>query len=211
MNPDHFDASFVLQIGREQAWSRLLARPIDSTTGDERWWLAGFDSAVTVDESTEGEHLRATKDDEPCKGSEIVVQLRDVEGGTEVTVVQSRFGDWLPGGYDLMAVGWRNIVADLQTYLATGVHPGRHNRPWPDLGADVEPVDGGLRIGLVRDGTLASRLGLAEEDLLVVLGGAPVSTVDDLVTAMRVLDGTDIDVSAEWVRDGAVHTATAAA
>ena len=49
-----------------------------------------------------------------------------------------------------MSVGWRYIVADLQTYLATGVHARRHLRPWGDLGAEATAIDGGVSIDGVR-------------------------------------------------------------
>jgi hypothetical protein len=206
MSVDHFEATFVLSVDRATAWSRLtehLAR-----TGG---WLPGFDAQTTVTARDDGARLQATKDDEPCAGTEIVVALADADAGTRITVVQSRFGDWLADRYGVMAVGWRHIVADLQTYLATGVHARRHLRPWGDLGAEVTPVGGGLQLGEVRSATLADRLGLRAGDLLVVLGGAPVSSYDDLLTALRVLDGRRVDVTAEWVRDGALEQATAAA
>ena len=86
-----------------------------------------------------------TKDDEPCAGTDIVVTLEDEDTGTRVHVTQS-FGDWLPTRYEIMSVGWRYIVADLQTYLATGVHARRHLRPWGDLGAEATAIDGGVSI-----------------------------------------------------------------
>lgn len=117
-------------------------------------------------------------------------------------MVQSGFGDWLAGREDLVAIGWRAIVADLHTFVATGAHARRHLRPWGDLGADATADDGGLRVSGVRAGGLADRLGLRDGDLLVVLGGAPVSSLDDLVTVLRVLDGAPGRPSAAWVRDG---------
>ena len=69
------------------------------------------------------------------------------------------------------------------------------------------PADGGLAIAGVRDGTLAQRLGLLDGDLLVVLGGAPMSTTDDLVTALRVLRSHADPVHAELVRDGVLLAA----
>ena len=201
MAPDHFEATFVLGVDRVTAWTRLADHPSR--------WLPGFDATVTVTERSEGERLHATKDDEPCAGTAIVVTLEDAGTGTRVTVVQSGFGDWMAAAYDMLAVGWRHIVSDLHTYLATGVHARRHLRAWGDLGAGVTAIDGGLRVGTVRRGSLAGRLGLRGDDLLVVLAGAPVSTHDDLVTVLRVLGTQPGPVAAEWVRDGVVHEATA--
>src|SRR5690606_31481995 len=146
--------------------------------------------------------------DEPCAGTDIVVTLEDA-AGTRITVVQSGFGDWLADLRDVMAVRWRHIVADLQTYLGTGVHARRHLRAWGDLGARARLGDGGLRISEVRDGTLAGRLGLQDGDLLVWLAGAPVASHDDLATILRVLDGRQGPVEAEWVRGGSLVTAVA--
>ena len=61
----------------------------------------------------------------------------------------------------------------------------------------------------MRSDTLADRLGFHDDDLLVVLAGAPVSTHDDLLTVLRVISGQIEGVEAEWVRDGAVHKAVA--
>ena len=123
--------------------------------------------------------------------------------------MQSRFGDWMPARYDIMAVGWRHIVADLETYLWTGVHAAvtsDHGVTWEP---SVVPTAGGLRVHDVRADTLAHRLGLRDDDLLVVLAGAPVSCHDDLVTVLRALHGRSGEVEAEWVRGGALVTAVA--
>ncbi|HET6951078.1 MAG TPA: hypothetical protein VFI47_11920 [Acidimicrobiales bacterium] len=212
---DAFEATFVLAVDPPTAWRRLTARPLgEGGAGEEtgrRYWLPGFDSAATVTEEVAGECLRATKDDQPCAGTDIVVTLAAVGTGTRITVVQSGFGDWLPAPPDIMAVGWRHIVADLHTYLATGAHARRHLRGWGDLGADAVPAAGGMRVHAIRPGTLADRLGLRDGDLLVVLAGAPVSGYDDLVTVLRVLRAVPGDVAAEWVRHGEVCTATAMA
>ena len=199
MTPNGFEATFRLRIDPNHAWRRLAG----DTSGleGEHVWLPGFDSLVTVVESVPPHRLRGTKDEEPCAGTDIVVTLEDDDTGTRVHVVQSRFGDWMPAHYELMAVGWRFIVADLHTYLATGAHARRHLRPWGDLGAGCTAVDGGMRIHDIRRDGLAGALGLTENDLLVSLAGAPVASVDDLVTVLRIVDsasGTD----AEWIRDG---------
>jgi S1-C subfamily serine protease len=125
-----------------------------------------------------------------------------------IHVVQSRLGAWLPERYEMMSVGWRYIVADLQTYIATGVHARRHLRPWGDLGADATAIDGGIRVDRIREGGLVSRLGLDDGDLLVTLAGAPVASLDDLVTVLRVLDRDRLP-AAEWIRSGSLLTARA--
>lgn len=47
-----------------------------------------------------------------------------------------------------------------------------------------DATSGGLRLSGVRRDSLAQRLGLHDDDLLVVLAGAPVSNHDDLVTVL---------------------------
>lgn len=207
MNPtDGFEATFRVRIDRRSAWERLTGS--EERAAGDRMWLPGFDADVTVDELEAGSRLQATKLDEPCAGTDIVVTLEDDGTGTRIHVVQSGFQAWLPGGDELMAVGWRHLVADLQTYVATGVHARRHLRPWGDLGAETVADDGGIRIGEVRAGGVAERLGLAEGDLLVSLADAPTASLDDLVTVLRVLDHTGADPTAEWIRTGELHTAT---
>jgi S1-C subfamily serine protease len=71
-----------------------------------------------------------------------------------------------------------------------------------DLGADATPADGGLRVRRVRPGGLADRLGLVDGDLLVTLAQAPVASLDDLVTVLRVLLATEVPPTAEWIRAG---------
>jgi hypothetical protein len=209
MNTDSFEATFVLRIDRSTAWQRLTEHPVGEPNAGDQYWLPGFDSTVSVVDEQPERLLRVEKDNEPCAGTEIVVTLTDDDTGTTITVVQSRFGDWMPPLYDVMAVGWRHIVADLHTYLATGVHARRHLRRWGDLGADVTPRSGGLHVTGVRADTLADRLGLYDGDLLVVLAGAPVANHDDLTTVLRVLDACPCTVDAEWVRDGTLVSAVA--
>jgi len=106
----------------------------------------------------------------------------------------------------MMAIGWRHIVADLQAYLATGVHARRHLRPWGDLGADATVIDGGIRVEHVHPDGLAHRLGIIDGDLLVTLAGAPVASLDDLVTVLRVLLATTAQPTAETIRSGSLMT-----
>lgn len=209
MTTDGFEATFRLSIDRDIAWQRLTSRPLDPDDDNEgasaRLWLPGFDSAATITDADPPERLQATKDDEPCAGTDIVVTLTDVDTGTRIHVVQSRFGDRLPAPRDLMDIGWRHIVADLHTYLATGVHPQRHLRPWGDLGATTTALNGGLLVSEVRAGSLADRLGIADGDLLTTLANAPTTTHADLDTILRVIDPIASTPQAEWVRDGALQ------
>ena len=205
MTGEGFEATFSIEVRRGLAWLRLTETPSDPDV-EGHLWLPGFDSSVTVVDSDPHHRLRATKDEEPCAGTEIVVTLEDHATGTRILVVQSGFGDWLGNRRDLMSVGWRQIVADLETYLATGVHARRFLRPFGDFGATTYVADGGIRIGAVRPDGLAAQLGLVDGDLLVELSGAPVVSLDDLFTILRVSGG--VPVSAAWVRLGLLMVTT---
>ena len=208
MSTDRFEATFVLGILRPEAWRRLTEHPVDD--GDvAHYWLPGFDATARVTAEAPEERLEAVKVDQPCAGTIIVVTLESASEGTRITVVQSGFADMATVLGDLLAVGWRHIVADLETYLATGAHAGRHLRPWGDLGAETATRHGGIAIGEVRPDSLADRVGLHSGDLLVALAGAPVANQDDLTTILRVLATTPGPVTAEWIRDGSVCSATA--
>ncbi len=198
---ESFQATFRLRIDRPTAWQRLTANRLDPADGRDRLWLPGFDSTATVVDADPPTQLHATKDDEPCAGTDVIVTLTDDATGTRIRVVQSRFGDRLPAPRDLMDIGWRLIAADLHTYLATGVHPGRHLRPWGDLGATTTVLDGGLGLTDVRPGGLADRIGLVDGDLLVGLCGAPITSHTDLHSALRAIDASS-QPTAEWIRDG---------
>ena len=74
MKHDRFEATFRLRTGRDTAWRRLTAD--DAGSGETgHLWLPGFDSQVTVVDADPPERLRATKDDEPCAGTDILVTL----------------------------------------------------------------------------------------------------------------------------------------
>jgi hypothetical protein len=203
MTIDGFEARFRVDLRSEAAWDRLVEHRPDLASGDSLW-LAGFDSRVHVVAAEPTRSLSATKAEEPCAGTDIIVTMEDDETGTIVHVVQSGFGDWFSGAREMMAIGWRFIVADLQTFLATGVHPGRHLRPWGDFGAPLTAQDGAVRVGPPEPSGLAGRLGMRDGDLVVGFAGAPIASLDDLVTAQRALIGRTDEVSAAWIRGGAL-------
>ena len=53
---------------------------------------------------------------------------------------------------------------------------------------------------------LARQLGLADGDVLVSLAGAPIASLDDLVTVLRVLLTAGTTPGAAWVRSGTLMT-----
>lgn len=214
-----FEDTFSVPVDLSTAWERLTSRRLD----DGRLWLPGFDGAVDVkvmeigDDPDEGPaRLEAVKSDDPCAGTEIVVRLDDraAEHHTRLFVSQSNFGESFPTMRDVLEVGWAHIMADLHTYLTTGVHAARHFRRWGDIGAETHPADGGVLIGDVAAGGLADRLGLAEGDVLVTICDTPVSSMHNLATILRVLTNLEIEddrIDAEWIRDGVLCSGRAQA
>lgn len=201
MTEPRFVATFELTTGRSEAWSRLTARG----SGDGTLRLPGFASDAEVVEVVDEQTLVARKLEPPCADTTIVITFEDAVTGTVVTVTQSGFDGGLPAPREIMEVGWRLIVADLRTALATGVDPGRHLAQWRDFGADAEAGPGGVWVGAPREGTVAARAGLLKGDLLVGLGGAAVTGLDDFVRLVRATADHD-RVDATWVRDGRLMT-----
>jgi len=137
MSDEQFEATFRIRLDRTEVWRRLTAKPSDV---DGELWMPGFDSTAMIKAEEPGARLHVVKKDPPCDGTDIVVTLFDDEHGTRVRIVQSGFGV-LPGSPELLALGWRRIVADLRTYLATGVHARRFLRSWADLGDTTVPAE----------------------------------------------------------------------
>jgi hypothetical protein len=206
MTTDGFETTFEIKVDRGETWRRLMGERDAIGPGDELW-LPGFDARLIVDDVVPAASLRGIKDDEPCAGTSIVVVLEDDATGTRVRVVQSGFGDWFRSAEEMLAIGWRFIVADLQTYLTTGVHAQRHLRSWGNLGASVHADDGGVYVDDVHPDGVARRLGLRAGDLVVTFGDAPIASVDDLVTAVRAIGAHDELVCATWIRAGALVAA----
>jgi hypothetical protein len=201
---DRFEATFVVAVPPDAAWSALAAGRRD----EHEWWLPAFDSATEVAAVDDGRALHVRKTDEPCAGTEIVVTFEAAAAGTTVTVVQSGFGKELfAQSLEWLSVGWGHIVADLALYLERGVEGRRHRRPWGTLGCNVHETAAGLVVGSVFGG-FARRVGLAPGDVLLLVGGAPVANVRELATVMRVFGAGD-EIEAHWVRDRAVVRAAA--
>jgi hypothetical protein len=199
MSEPRFVATFEITIARDDAWRRLTATPGDDPDSVR---LAGFASSAAVVARDEGHRLEAVKSEAPCADTTIVITFEDAATGTVVTVTQSGFDGGLPAPREIMEVGWRLIVADLQAYLATGVDPERHLRQWRDFGADTTPGPGGVWVGAPRSDTLAARLELREGDLLVGLAGSAVTDLVDLVGMVRAVADTSGLPEVEYIRAG---------
>lgn len=197
---DGFEATFAVGVDRATAWTRLVEA---GPAKNGHVFVPGFEDTVTIAGCDTKERLAGTKDNAPCQGTHIVVTMEDDDAGTRVRVAQSRFGEWFDRMGEVLAIGWRHIVADLQTQLATGTHGQRHMRQWGNFGAVTRTVDGAVLVTDVAEDGLAARIGLEDGDLLVALAGAPVSNLDDLTTILRShAAGYIPSLTAEWIRNG---------
>jgi hypothetical protein len=211
MTDNTFEATFVVSVDRRTTWERLTANSITSEDQEvTRYHLPGFDSDVTVIEQDPERHLKVTKDDEPCAGTEIVVRLEDAATGTSITVTQSGFGSWFTPENEVAQIHANRIAVDLEAALATGVEVRRFLRFWGDFGAETTTNAGGVTVMGIEPEGLAQRLGIVEDDMLVTLAGAPIANVADLHTVLCVLAGNPtIEVNAEWVQGDRLLTGSA--
>ncbi len=208
---DRFEATFVIDAPPDEVWQRLLtARPLGGASSPDapHRWLPAFEGSATDIAIEPGKQLRVVKDTMPCKGTEIVVVLEAAGSGTRVTVVQSGFGARFQAALDSLTVGWEHIVADLCLYLERGIRGGRHLRPWAGLGLVLKHVDAGLLVADVAPGSFAARSGMARGDVLVTLGGAPMTNQREFLTITRVF-GSGQELAATWARGSELIRATA--
>jgi len=202
---DEFVATFTVEVAPDDVWPALARRTddrgqsaIDSAPGTQVW-LPGWEMTGEILEVTPGKRLRLRKDAQPCKGTEILVQLEHEGTGTKVTVVQSGFGAHFEIALKGLSLGWEFIQADLALYLETGVMGHRHLNAWASFGANTEESPSGLVITRVQADTLASRVGLEPGDRLLTVAGASLTITRDLVVALRTQRGGE-KVELAWVR-----------
>ncbi len=124
--------------------------------------------------------------------------------------------------WDRIDVDGIHTVAHLVTSLARGVGTGERMTVIPDVGApepsegvaaspgygaylgsipDFSPVDFGVLIGGVREGSPADQAGLQAGDIIIGLGGMEVADLYGLTDALRAHRPGDT-VVIEWLRDG---------
>ncbi len=123
--------------------------------------------------------------------------------------------------WDRIDVPGLNTVADLLAALARKVGSGARMAVVPDVGKpeptavasspgygaylgsipDFSPVEKGVLLGGVREGSPADRAGLRKGDVILRLGGMDVADLYGLTDALRAhKPGDTVDI--EWVRDG---------
>jgi len=217
---DDFETTVVVEVAPEQVWKALTERTVEAAggaAGDVQYVLPGFPSfealpmpgaRCTLLEAEEGRLLRVRKEDHPCQGTEIAIQLERAETGTRITVVQSGFGSFLDiAGRNVVFGHGLQIVADLALYVERGVFaPGR---VWGvQVGAKTADRGYGLEIERVDPGGFAERVGLATGDVLVSLRDIRVYDIRMLSTVLA-LSEAGSEAAAAWIREGEVMTGKA--
>jgi hypothetical protein len=198
---DRFEATFVVDVEKSEVWDALVREDRTEPGGPQRLWLPAFPNGTAeVLEQRPEQLLRARKDQFPCEGTEIAIELESTETGTRVTVVQSGFGAAFEAMLNFLELGWAQIVADLIVFCGRGVVAGRHELPWRDLGFAVRPVPGGVEVaGAPAAESFGEKLSLQEGGLILVISSTPVSDLKEFTAIARALPiGSKVD--AAWLR-----------
>jgi hypothetical protein len=205
-----FRTSFEVTATPAEAWKALDALQHDHERPAGRWWLPGFEGTGTEVEAVAEHRLTVRKDKWPCPGTLITITFDHVATGTRVTVVQSGFDEaFVAAAGESFWIVAEHIAADLRLFFATGILGGRHKLPWVSFGCDVVATPVGLEVTRIDPSGWAERAGVAIGDVLLTIGGAPVTTMRDFVTLGRVLR-TGATVAATWAHDGQRVEASAA-
>ena len=212
---DEFRKRFSVEVAPEEVWPALARKTddhgqsaSDSPPGTQVW-LPGWEMTGEVLEVEPGRRLLLRKDAQPCKGTEILVELEHEGSGTVVTVVKSGFGAFFEAALKYLSIGADCIFADLALYLETGVLGHRHMNAWAvGLGADTQGTPGGLVVTRVQAGGFAERAGLQPGDRLLELAGASLTCTRDLTIALGTQRGVK-ETSLAWVRGREKHRSSA--
>jgi uncharacterized protein YndB with AHSA1/START domain len=183
------------------------------------WWNGDFYSAgeYLALEPNHSVSFRWHSKVDPAP-TQVTVSLLEKEGGTLVTMAHT-----LPAGEDWAKIGkgfqhdWTISLDNLASVLETGLDRRIFDRPMLGIGigefnADQAkrlgvPVTTGIRLESAREGMVAYAAGLQKDDVMVSLGGAPLSDYDSLVAALRHKKGGD-RVEVVFYRGSEKKTAT---
>jgi hypothetical protein len=208
---DGFQRSFVVDLDPQAVWDAIRRPPRADHDGRTRYNLPGFEADCLVVDSEAASLLRVIKDEEPCKGTEIVISLAHEGSGTRITVVQSGFGPWLPDVLEMFGYVWNMIVADLALYIETGIQIKTHlfqdGAPTVELGCKTADALSGLRVTDVDAGGFCQRAGIRQGDLLLKMGQVRLVHTLQLQSLLHMCKPGD-PVSVTWARSGALMNAT---
>ena len=191
------------RLGEERAKWEASTYEIDPVAGGRfRWTIGQYVGEGEVLEAVPEKLLRQ-HEQTMHENSEITVTFEAVESGTRITITHAGFGDgewqdWLDG----TSLGWDQSIHDLFAYVETGVVARRFVMPFDNLGLRMHETAAGLRVDEVATGQLAHQAGVTDGDLLLTIAGAPVFRIGEVWAALRLVGGTDRDVTVEYVHDG---------
>lgn len=146
-----------------------------------------------------GRLLRVRKDDMPCAGTEIEIRIEPATAAgwpTRVTLRQSGFGPFFGAAREIFDAHFRQIAANFHLYVERGIRVGAETPP--DFGASLAQTPVGLELGVVTQGGLADRCGMATGDLLLELGGVRIHDIGELWALLAAHPGTPMTVT--WAR-----------
>ena len=146
--------------------------------------------------------LLAVKEDQPCSGSKIRIDIGPANASgwpTRVTVAQSELPAAMAAMPDAVRAHWQRIVADFRLYLERGVVAPA--TAWgADFGAITEQTPTGLVLAEVGTGGFAQRCGMIPGDLLLTLRDIRIHNIGELWTVLALLQAGEA-TTATWVRD----------
>ena len=203
--------TFHVEQPLSTVWRRLSIGENDATTCR----IPGFPSfdggdgcRATVLCRQPQRQLIVVKEDQPCAGSKIRIDIGPANAGgwpTRVTVAQSELPAPMAAMPDAVYAHWQRIVADFRLYLEREVIAPA--AAWgPDFGATTEQTPTGLLLAEVAPNGFAARCGMTTGDLLLTLRGVRIHTIGELWTVLALSQAGE-PTKAAWIRDG-VHSAT---
>lgn len=203
MSDIHTEHTFDADSPPEEVWSELR-RARDEALGPadgSSWWLPGWISHCTVLAESD-DALTVRKDDEPCAGTTIVVEVCHAGSGSRIRVVQSGFDpEFVARAGPSFWTHADRIAADFELFVRSGVLAGRA-WCWPrvDLGFTARAESRTVIVESVAAGSWAETVGLTDGDVVLALAGAPLWGLADLQTAAHTV-APDDEVAVSFVHD----------
>jgi uncharacterized protein YndB with AHSA1/START domain len=168
------------------------------------WWHGDFYSSgeyISLDQNKAIVFKwHARQDPSP---SQVAVTLKEIDGGTLVTLIHSLpDGDYWVENAPQFQKEWTLTLANLAQVLETGLDKRTFDRPI--LGINISdfndsiakamgvPVKDGIRLDFLPEEMGAYRAGLRKDDILVALGGKPITNdYGSLILALQGKKGGD--------------------
>ena len=201
--------SFDVFLPLSAVWERLR-QPGESSTGICR--IPGFPSidgnpgcVVAIDVSEPQQRLGGTKQDHPCAGTRIDIEIGPANASgwpTRLSLAQSGFEAPLADQPDFLNAHWRRIVVDFRLYVERGV--AVPPTAWrTSIGATTRETPTGLSVTNVVPEGFADRCGIREGDMLLTLAEVRILDTAQLWTVLAMLPPGSL-ATATWVREDAV-------